>query len=93
MKPEKLELSNLEDYPHDIGGIARAGEGATLFCEVVSEDIRENAKEIVARWNQHHALKSAVDDLREELSRLQSVVGEEDYAIIEQKLKETEELV
>jgi len=42
--------------------------------------------------NEYHALKSAVEELRDELSRLQSVVGEEDYAIIEQKLKETEGL-
>jgi len=39
------------------------------------------------------ALKSAVEELMDELSRLQSVVGEEDYAIIEQKLKDAEGLL
>jgi len=54
---------------------------------------RAVAEFIVKAAREYHALKSAVDDLRDELSRLQSVVGEEDYLIIEQSLKQTEGLV
>jgi len=40
--------------------------------------------------NKHHDLLEQVEQLRNELSRLQAVCGEEDYMYIEDLLKETE---
>jgi cell division protein FtsB len=65
-------------------------------CPILTQDtikIVEQANKIIALEAENAKLKSAVDDLREELSRLQSVVGEEDCLIIEQSLKKTEGLV
>jgi hypothetical protein len=60
----------------------------------IGNDIYAVPIEICRRLETENAkLKSAVEELRDELSRLQSVVGEEDYAIIEQKLKDAEGLL
>jgi chromosome segregation ATPase len=50
-------------------------------------------KSIAGAGAENAELKKAAEELRDELSRLQYVVGEEDVLLIEQKLGETEGLV
>jgi predicted RNase H-like nuclease (RuvC/YqgF family) len=55
--------------------------------------LTEISRKLVHLETENAELKNAVEELMDELSRLQSVVGEEDYAIIEQKLKDAEGLL
>lgn len=69
------------------GKLVNIGRSDSTADKQPFDDVEEEVWRIFGEWKD---LKASRDKLKDELQRLQAVVGEEDYKSIEQTMKEAE---